>query len=404
MEIVSEIERMERQLARYIEKKFVVAKMKHWFVVSIAVGLILSAVYCFCYNIKYLKLFSDTQYDERLLVSNYNGNYLSYPETTRCAIWDIRVKKDVMDEISKNPAFDYQDYLHKYGDILVERLNSLWSREALYETIKEESIFGEFDFSPFEINDVFGGAFLYSAQTLGINVTAPFAYQSTLELSSEQMVFARDTVFDIYTALLDDDTYYADLPIYLIRKSSQIEEGLSEQMLVYEVLKEIDWTQGTIQFPKKRLFFCFVLGMMAVEMIVFLLAVRDDRVKSVKELKSRTDLVMIDVTNEVEMDAYCNEGNNQESGERKDVAYLYNRNLSAELTEKILSYMEKKYAFRDVTVFSTDTLLKTPKALVEGDRIIIPITMMKTTYHELAEIAEELNQYSIEVHAIVLRG
>lgn len=402
---VSEKERVEIPVTRYIEKSFVIRKMKRWLAASIVVGLMFSVAYCLYFNMKHSSFFWNAGVDDRLLVSNYNGDYLSYPETTRCAIWDIEVKEEVMNELSRNPAFIYKNYLHQYGDVLVERLNSLWSRQAVYDSIRDDSKIGTYGLSSYELNDVFGGAFLYSEQTLGINVTAPFAYQAMVDLSHEELVYIRDKVFAAYTALLDDAVYYDDLPIKLIRKDSKIEEKLSEQKLIREVMQAGVSENNSILFPKKRMLFCFALGAAFVEMIAFLLAVRDDRVKSVKELEHRTDLGAIDVTNETEMDAYCQKISYQESREREGVAYLYKGTMSAELTEKMRTYIRKKYAFNEVIVLERGIKNALPQGVHDkGCIMIIPITVMKTTYGELAEIAEEINQCSGEVQAIVLQG
>lgn len=404
MSHASDTERVEIPVTRYIERAFVISKMKRWLAAAIAVGLMLSAAYCLYFNMKYTDAFQNVTYDERLLVSNYNGDYLAYPETIRCAVWDIRVKEDVMADLSRDPEFVYKTYLHQYGDILVERLNSLWSSQAMYEEIRDDPVIAASGLSPYEWNDAFGGAFLYSEQTLGINVTAPLAYQETLGLSNEEMVATRDRVFAAYTALLDDAACYDDLPIELYRKSSRMEDHLSEMKLVREVLQAEAPAPGGLQFPKKRMLFCAVLGMALVEMIAFLLAVRDDRVKSVKELRHRTDLVMIDVTSEAEMDACCQEADHQASGGGRGCAYLYRGAMSAELTEKMLTYIRTRFALKDVAVLAPGAGDLPQAAEGEGVRLIVPVTLMKTTYGELAEIAEELSPCSAEVQAVVLQG
>lgn len=377
--------------------------MKRWFVASIAVGLMFSVAYWLCFNLKHSSAFQPMESDERLLVSNYTGDHLSYPEATRCAVWDIRVKEAIMTDLFKNPAFVYKTYLHQYGDILVERLNSFWSRQMLYEEIKDDAIIGTLNLSPNELNNVFGGAFLYSEEVLGINVTAPFAHEAALSLSNDELIYARDKMFALYAALLDDPIFYDDLPVQLIRKSSQIEEGLSEQKLVSDVLQADASLGYDLHFPKKMMLLFFVFGMAFVEMIAFFLAVRDDRVKSVKELMHRTDLVMLEETSEAQIDAYRQQSNIQESYEDCGTVYLYTGAMSADLTEKMLTYIREKYLLNKLVVFDPNTRAKHHGVSDEGGRIIVPITLMKTTYGQLAEIANELNRYSMEVQAIVLQ-
>lgn len=400
---VSETERVEIPVTWYIEKAFIIRKMKRWLAAAIAVALMLSAAYCLYFNMKYTNAFQNVTYDERLLISNYNGDYLSYPETIRCAVWNIKVKENIMTDLSRNLAFNYKTYLHQYGAILVERLNSLWSRQVIYEGIRNDPVIAESGLSPYELNDVFGGAFLYSEQTLGINVTAPITYQAMLGLSNEEMVSIRDKVFALYTALLDDTTCYDDLPIKLVRENKRLEENLSELKLVRETLQAEVSTGGTIQFPKKRMFFCFVLGMASVEVIAFLLAAHDDRVKSVKELKYYTDLVKIDVTSTEQMIAYHQESDRPINSGCRENVYLYKGAMSTKMTEIMLTYIREKYMPKNVTVLEQGKSEVLQEASDEGGKLIIPIILMRTTYGELAKIAEEFSPCSVDVQAVVLQ-
>ena len=391
-------------MTRYIEKDFVFKKMVRWLAASVAMGLILSAAYWWYFNMKYSDL--SQQYvepDERLLISNYDGNYMSYPETTRCAVWEIKVKEDIMDDLSRDPSFNYKNYLHQYGDALVARLNSLWGRQTVYEGIKDDPEIGIYDISPYDINNIYGGAFLHSENTLGINVTAPLSYQVTYGLSNKELVYIRDKVFDVYTALLDDDTYYADLPIELVRQSSQIGDSLSERKLIREVLQEpAPAVNNSFQFPKKRLLICFALGFVFVESIVFLFAARNDHVKSVQELTHRTDLVLLDVVSKAEMDSFYQEHHGQCNSEYKGSAYLYNSFCSEELTAKVLTFIREKYALKNVEVIEKGASILPQEVPDGGCRLIIPVTLMKTTYNDLEKIAEEINPCGMEVQAVVI--
>ena len=389
----------------YFEKDFVIAKMKRWLAAAIALGILFSGAYCVYYNARIRKSLGNGVGTDRLLSSNYTGDYLSYPETVRKAMYDIRIKADVMADLVKNPTFSFQDYVHQYGDVIVERLNSESVRQSMYGHLTDNQGLEKSVFNASQFNDVFGGAFLYSAQSLGVNVTAPFAYQAELGLSGEQMAFIRDVVFESYTSLLDDDALYADLPVYLTRVSPDIEESLSEQDLIHNVLIKSSFESKLgIEFPKKRMIFCFAVGFMLVELIAFMLAARDDRVKSIEELKNRTDLVLISTTTETEMLAYCESIDQEDSKAGEGTAYLYAGLLSADLAERIAAYAKAKCGLREVMIIREDAFPKEWKASNKDTKIVIPIKLMETSFKELEEMAKQFNQYGIEICAIVLQS
>lgn len=90
------------------------------------------------------------------------------------------------------------------------------------------------------------------------------------------------------------------------------------------------------------------------------------------------------------------------SGRRENV-YLYKGAMSLEMTEIMLTYIREKYMPKNVTVLEQGASELSLKAPDGGCKLLIPIFLMKTTYGELAKIAEEFSPCSVEVQAIVLQ-
>lgn len=392
----------------YIDIKYILKRMIKVLWIAALAGFVLAGAY----SAKKLLLdnrgAADVQEhtEERYSFENYQGDYLTYPETERVIILPYRFKEDIVSQLT-NTNVILADYSRRVGELMADRIKSGSFSNGFYQHLlnqfpelrKDQKVF-----NILKLEDEMLTVGTDRNSVLWITIKAPLFLleESDCEYTDEQLCAYRDALYDMIAKEMEETEMFSDLSVTLHRVQPTVEESVSEQNLIMNNLEDEEiLTKSNLHgLSRKRLVLFFALGFAAVEGIVFLFAVFNNKVKSVQDFTRNTDVEVLDCIT-------CDENNPDWSLVAvKTAASLDNKD---ELT--ILCEGEKPdwdaglskaltITGKDIAVNVMPTFELKPENLMQltGRKLLLTVEENKSDYGTLRKLSDNLRQ----VHAVVI--
>ena len=394
----------------YIDIKYILKRMTKVLWIAVLAGIVCAGAY----SVKILFLESqgtvelEKQTEERYSFYNYQGDYLTYPETAREIILPYRFNGDIVRQLT-NTNVTLRDYSKRIGELMTDRIKSGSFSNRFYQQLLDQ--FPELRqdqkaFNVVKLENEMLIAGIDRNSVLWITIRAPLFLreESDYEYTDEQLCTYRDAFYNMIAKEMEDTDMFSDLSVTLYRVQPIVEESVSEQNLIMYKLKDEDDEELTnLRWnglsPKWLLLF-FALGFAAVEGIVFLLAVFNNKVKSVQDFSRNTD---VDV-----LDCFNRDADNPDWSmvAVKTAASLDNTNelmlLCEEERPDWTDGLSKALAAegKSIQIQVVPTLKLSPAYLRQliDRKLLLAVVANKTDYKTLRKLSENLRQ----VHATVI--
>ena len=394
----------------YIDIKYILKCMTKVLWIAVLAGVVCAGAY----SVKILFLESqgtvelEEQTEERYSFYNYQGDYLTYPETALEIILPYRFNGDIVRQLT-NTNVTLRDYSKRIGELMTDRIKSGSFSNRFYQQLLDQ--FPELRqdqkaFNVVKLENEMLIAGIDRNSVLWITIRAPLFLreESDYEYTDEQLCTYRDAFYNMIAKEMEDTDMFSDLSVTLYRVQPIVEESVSEQNLIMYKLKDEDDEELTnLRWnglsPKWLLLF-FALGFAEVEGIVFLLAVFNNKVKSVQDFSRNTD---VDV-----LDCFNRDADNPDWSmvAVKTAASLDNTNelmlLCEEERPDWTDGLSKALAAegKSIQIQVVPTLKLSPAYLRQliDRKLLLAVVANKTDYKTLRKLSENLRQ----VHATVI--
>ena len=392
----------------YIDIKYILKRMIKVLWIAALAGFVLAGAYSAKKLLLDNREAADVQEhtEERYSFDNYQGDYLTYPETERVIILPYRFKEDIVSQLT-NTNVILADYSRRVGELMRDRIKSGSFSNGFYQRLLDQ--FPELRkdqkvFNVVKLEDEMLTVGTDRNSVLWITIKAPLFLleESDCEYTDEQLCAYRDALYDMIEKEMEETEMFSDLSVTLHRVQPIVEESVSEQNLIMYNLEDDEiLTKSNLHgLSRKRLVLFFALGFAAVEGIVFLFAVFNNKVKSVQDFTRNTDVEVLDCFT-------CDENNPDWSLVAvKTAASLDNKD---ELT--ILCEGEKPdwdaglskaltITGKDIAVNVMPTFELKPENLMQltGRKLLLTVEENKSDYGTLRKLSDNLRQ----VHAVVI--
>lgn len=276
-----------------VSVKYIAKQMLKYLWIAVLAGAVLAAAYVFLAT----KTETAAETDRVKRLTNYDGDYLSHPETKRYAIYRLVWEKDVVSQLT-DAKWKIVDYSKELLSYIYQRLTSrafshMWYQELCKQFPEIKADQKRFSVSVIE-KEMLGTGIEHCAN-LWIMIKAPLSLKEDEKpgYTDEQLCAYRDALYALVTETVESGALTDDLSVDLQRVEPLVEDSVSEQGYVTGTLEDDAEDQRSIS--KKKILLVFILGMVLVEGGIFLAALFDDRVKSGRELEANTNLTLLQV-------------------------------------------------------------------------------------------------------------
>ena len=413
-----------------IDVTYILKRMLRMLWLAVIVGVLLAGAY-FAKNMISSKAVTQEagsmkaeDKDERYTFEAYQGDYLSYPETDRYLLIPYRFTNDIVSQITDS-TIHLNDYSGDIGVLMVERLQTGSFSQGAYRRLLDQ--FPELKqdqkvFNIFVLENEMLEPHVDKQAALWIAIKAPLSLRelSSYEYTDEQLCAYRDALYGYVGETLENSEIFSDLSVTLHRAESIVEDSASEQFLIVNKLKDATEDEennennennenGDVEVSDsknsiKNLLLYFILGAVAVEGVVFLLAVMNDTVKGKKDFERNTDVEVLDEIETgtdkpdfskiaVKVGAALQDG---------ETLILLSETPCEDWCSGLQSALETLGRDVKVIALSTNSLSWDELLQLTNAKALIAVQTNKTNYKMLRNLSAELRQVHTDVIGAVL--
>lgn len=311
-----------------VSVKFIAKQLWKYLWLAVLVGIIFAAGFFFISKADADSVSAETEPEEAIIeaeseepktYSDYNGDYLSQPETKRFAVYHLKWESDPVLSLT-DTTWKLGDFSWEVIDYIKQRLTSGAFSHEWYQAMCRQ--FPEIKKNQKAFNVLIVEQEMLSVgvdhrANLWIDVRAPLSLNSTEEVYTEKQLCAyRDCLYRLVAATVDSGVLTDDLAVSLERVNPVVEDSLSKQVYVVNNLNEKELAEVPIApqadtaetnvdkkpLAIKKIILAFSLGVLLVEILVLIIALQDDKVHTCEEILQGSKATVLGVVQKREPD------------------------------------------------------------------------------------------------------